>query len=85
MGPILWDLSRLQMEFSVLDKSRRLQGMLPTGISLVEGENFGKVSRQNKRGLVIQLIDSQNSSLLSIETSIEPIIYDLLNKYPEVF
>ncbi|WKA11764.1 hypothetical protein VitviT2T_029233 [Vitis vinifera] len=59
--------------------------MSPTGISLVEGEKFGKVSRQNKRGLVIQLIDFENSSLLSIETSAEPLIYDLLNLYPEVF
>ncbi|KAJ0093889.1 hypothetical protein Patl1_27117 [Pistacia atlantica] len=41
LGPILWDFSRLQMEFSVLDKPRRLQGMSPTGILLVEGENFG--------------------------------------------
>ena len=85
LGPILWDFSRLQMEFSVWDKPRKLQGMSPTGISLVEGEKFGKVSRQNKRGLVIQLIDFENSSLLSIETSAEPLIYDLLNLYPEVF
>ena len=28
---------------------QRLQGMTSTGISLVEGENFGKVSRQNKK------------------------------------
>ncbi|KAJ0034378.1 hypothetical protein Pint_26465 [Pistacia integerrima] len=85
LGPILWDFSRFQIEFLVLDKPRRLQGMSPTGILLVEGENFGKVSRQNKRGLVIQLIDFENSSLLSIETSIEPLIYDLLNQYPKVF
>ncbi|RVX03831.1 Transposon Tf2-8 polyprotein [Vitis vinifera] len=41
LGPILWDFSRLQMEFSVWDKPQKLQGMAPTGISLVEGENFG--------------------------------------------
>jgi hypothetical protein len=34
-----------------MDNPRRLQGMTSTGISLIEGEKFGKVSRQNKRGL----------------------------------
>jgi len=68
-----------------MNKPRRLQGMTSIGISLVEGENFSKVYRQNKIGLVIQLIDFENSSLLSIETSVKPQIYDLLNRYLEVF
>lgn len=66
LAPILWNFPRLQMESTVWGKSRKLQDMSPPVISLVEGENFGEVYRQNKRGLFIQLIDFKNKFQFSI-------------------
>ena len=42
LGPILWDFLKLQMAFTIMNKPRRLQGMISTGTSIIKGENSVK-------------------------------------------
>ena len=88
LGPILWDFTKLQMEFTWLGMQQKLQGMVTNGsacIELIEGHDFGKASRQNKRGIVLQLINLEQSELWSIDSPRNPIIDNLLQKYSEIF
>lgn len=59
--------------------------MTLTGTSLIEGKKFGKAYRQNKKGLVIQLINSKNSLLWSMNSPIEGQLETLLLQYSKVF
>lgn len=85
LGPILWDFSQFCMEFFIERTQRKLQGMSSTGKSMIKGENFGKVYRQFKKSLVIQLIDVETHKLWSIKHPTELVITDLLQQYSEVF
>lgn len=43
-GPILWVFDRLLMEFSHNGQKHIFQGISSSGLSLVEGEEFGKLT-----------------------------------------
>ncbi|RVW59679.1 Transposon Tf2-8 polyprotein [Vitis vinifera] len=47
LGPILWDFSRLQMEFSVWDKPRKLQGAKPVCVGPYRYPYFQKSEIEN--------------------------------------
>lgn len=51
LGPILWDFDRLFMEFSYIGQKCTLQGISNSGLSLMEGEEFGKPTQPNHKGV----------------------------------
>ena len=73
------------MEFNIEGTQRTLQGMSSTDNSMIKRGNFGKVYRQFKKRLVIQLIDFEIPKLWSIKPLTNPLIADLLQQYSEVF
>lgn len=83
LGPILWDFVKLRMEFNILDSRHVLQGITPTEVSLMNGEQFGRAMNQDKRGLVLQLLPPNAFCISTIET--EPFFVNLLDQFQEVF
>jgi hypothetical protein len=83
LGPILWDFVKLHMEFNLLDSRHVLQGIAPTEVSLMNGEQFGRAMNQDKRGLVLQLLPPVAFCISTIET--EPFFVNLLDQFQEVF
>lgn len=44
------------MEFSILGQNKKLQGISPSDLTLVEAKTFGKITRNDLKGLVLQLL-----------------------------
>ena len=59
--------------------------MVSTGTTIIKGEKFGRATRQNKKGLVIQLIDFEIPNLWTMDTPCESQIEPLLLQYSRVF
>lgn len=57
LGLFLRDFDKLKMDFLVMGQTRSLQGISPTSISLVEGEEFGKLTWKNHKDLILQIIE----------------------------
>lgn len=57
LGLILWDFLELTTEFCYGAKTIMLKGLYVTGSVVIEGENFPRLARAEKKGLVIQLIE----------------------------
>jgi hypothetical protein len=83
LGPILWAFVKLRMEFNLLDSRHVLQGITPTEVSLMNGEQFGRAMNQDKQGLVLQLLPPDAFCISTIET--EPFFVNLLDQFQEVF
>ncbi|KAG7996678.1 hypothetical protein I3843_01G173600 [Carya illinoinensis] len=49
LGPILWDFSKLSMAFTYKGSKMALQGLTPSAFSLVEGDDFEKAAKMDKR------------------------------------
>uniref|UniRef100_A0A6N2JVX6 Chromo domain-containing protein n=1 Tax=Salix viminalis TaxID=40686 RepID=A0A6N2JVX6_SALVM len=69
LGPILWEFDKLRMEFSMFGRVNVLQGIKPTDESLMEGEEFGRALKQNKKGLVLQLLETNDNSSSGLDTN----------------
>ncbi|KAA8534845.1 hypothetical protein F0562_029939 [Nyssa sinensis] len=83
LGPILWDFSRLSMAFTFNGSNITLQGLNPTAMSLMEGEEFGKAAKTAKRGMVLHLIEGPvfPSSNFDCNPQLQP----LLDQFSSVF
>ncbi|KAA8525660.1 hypothetical protein F0562_007515 [Nyssa sinensis] len=68
LGPILWDFVKLCMEFNLLDSKHVLQGIIPMEVSMMDREQFGKAMKQDKQGLVLQLLPPDAIHIFTLET-----------------
>ena len=59
--------------------------MASTSNSIIKGRKFDKVSRQNKQGIVIQLLDDEMPKLKSFDNPNDLLIENLLQKYRQCF
>lgn len=71
------------MEFFYLSASRTLHGISPAGLSLIEGEKFGRANKNDQRGLVIQLIELIEPFIFYAE--LNPALCKLIDQYQNVF
>lgn len=76
LGLILLDFDRLQMDSFVMGQNHSLKFISSNGIYVVDGEEFGKLTRANHRGLILQLIE--HVQLMSLTSSTEPSIQNLV-------
>jgi hypothetical protein len=83
LRPILWDFAKLRMEFNLLDSRHVLQGITPTEVSLMNGEQFGRAMNQDKRGLVLRLLPPDAFCISTLET--DPFFANLPDQFQEVF
>jgi hypothetical protein len=79
LGPILWDFVKLRMEFNLLDSRHVLQGITPTEVSLMNGEQFGRAMNQDKQSLVLQLLPPDAFCISTLE--IDPFFANLLDQF----
>ncbi|KAA8517141.1 hypothetical protein F0562_017434 [Nyssa sinensis] len=79
LGPILWDFVKLRMEFNLLDSKHVLQGITPTEVSLMDGEQFEKAMTQDKRGVVLQVLPPDAIHISALET--DPCLSKLLDQF----
>jgi membrane protein insertase Oxa1/YidC/SpoIIIJ len=75
LGLILWDFVKLRMEFNLLDSRHVLQGITPTEVSLMNGEQFGKTMNQDKRGLVLRYFHLMHFAFLLLKLALSLLIY----------
>lgn len=83
LGSIMWDFDRLQMEFTFHDQQRNLTGISSSGNSLVEGEEFGKLTRTNHQDLIIHLI--KPIQLMALTSSVDTFIQNLVEEFSSLF
>lgn len=81
--PYPWDFEKLHMKFLVARQHQQLQGISPSNLHLVEGDQFGRLTRNNHRGLMVHLLE--NVQLLTITPSTESIILQLVEEYSHIF
>lgn len=83
LGLILWDFVKLHMEFNLLDSKHVIQGITPTKVSLMDGAQFGKAMKQDRQGLVLQLLTPYEFSISNLDN--DPLLAKLLDHFQEVF
>lgn len=83
LGSIMWDFDRLQMEFTFHGQQRNLTGISSSGNSLVEGEEFGKLTRTNQQDLIIHLI--KPIQLMALTSYVDTFIQNLVEEFSSLF
>lgn len=68
VGLILLDFNKLRMEFKLGDQQHCLQGIPPSGNTLIKGTKFGRANMIKSKGIVIQLMDNLEMPFYSIES-----------------
>jgi len=58
LGPILWDFSKLTMEFSLFTKRVLWKGLAPTDSVWEDGHIFSRIPKAKQKGLVLQMVAS---------------------------
>lgn len=67
------------MAFNLLNRNITLQGLNPITLSLIEGKYFGKATKIDKQGIVLQLIEGMESHFHYI--NLQP----LLDQFKSIF
>lgn len=60
LGPIIWDFSKLQMEFSIEGKRFMLIGAKPKGIKLINNKSFTQIVQQGDQMCFLYMDNSNN-------------------------
>ncbi|XP_028113652.1 uncharacterized protein LOC114311688 [Camellia sinensis] len=85
LGPILWDFSKLQMQFELGEKKVFLQGLSNPSPKFVNETNIHREYRRRKECLVLQLHAMNRALPTTQSTTPDPRIQSLLKAFPDIF
>jgi hypothetical protein len=82
LGPILWDFTLMTMQFTLLNQSTTLTGIVPRELLVAAGTNFLQSSPASTKGLLLKLLSCDSApSIAAIPDSVQT----LLDSFAAVF
>lgn len=79
LGPILWNFEELSMEFDYLGKPVQLKGLVAT--QLIEVGSLNMFNKMESKGVVLQLLEEENTEQNRIDCEPSQEIKQLLRNF----
>jgi len=82
LGPVIWDFSKLTLEYTLAGHHILLQGLFPTGFSMEDGPQFLNGSLSESKEFLLHIT---SQGLISNSSSPPTPIKDLLTQFQSIF
>lgn len=82
LGPVLWDFTKLTLQYTLAGNNVCLQGLSPEGSSLEDGANFSKCCLSVAKGFFLHITSFEPESNVSV---VPTPIQQLLHQFQHVF